>query len=197
LGSPCQNDPCDIYVLRAAGDAARADRVRLVMGHCPWQRVQAPVANWMRARLPGEDVPDGACGIQLFARDTHLGLPHFDHRHRFLPVLFERAGARVVCVAVRARPSAAASSKYSMLERLLAGILDLGGVMWLGIRLLSVDDVVELAPSWRGVERDGLPEPADVPAVAGTDLPCSAALVSRAQGAQSVLPAARAPAPRD
>jgi hypothetical protein len=84
-----------------------------------------------------------------------------------------------------------------MLERLLAVILDLGGVMWLGSRHLSLDDVVELAPSRRGAQQDRPAESADVPAVAGTELQSSAALVSITQGAQSVVPYVRAPAPRD
>jgi dolichol-phosphate mannosyltransferase len=64
-------------------------------------------------------------------RETYLGLPHFDHMHRFLPALYQRAGARVISVPVNHRPRSRGKSKYGMLDRLWVGIVDLLGVMWL------------------------------------------------------------------
>jgi dolichol-phosphate mannosyltransferase len=51
--------------------------------------------------------------------------------HRFLPALFQRAGARVVSVAVRHRPRERGTSKYGLFDRLWVGIVDIFGVMWL------------------------------------------------------------------
>ena len=62
---------------------------------------------------------------------TYLELPKFDHMHRFLPALFQRAGARVISVPVNHRPRARGTSKYGMLDRLWVGIVDIFGVMWL------------------------------------------------------------------
>ena len=64
-------------------------------------------------------------------RETYLGLPYFDHMHRFLPALYQRAGTRVISVPVNHRPRARGTSKYGMLDRLWVGIVDLFGVMWL------------------------------------------------------------------
>jgi dolichol-phosphate mannosyltransferase len=151
LDGDCQNDPRDLGVLLAARDAAQDPRVQLVIGHRRkrqdglWRAVQSRVANGVRARLLGDRIPDSACGIKLFARDAYLSLPRFQHMHRFLPVLFLRAGCRVLSVTVRHRPRTAGRSKYTMAGRLGAGIIDLGGVLWLGLRHVPHDHAVELA----------------------------------------------------
>ena len=85
----------------------------------------------MRARLLHDGTPDTGCGIKLMERETFLRLPYFDHMHRFLPALVQRAGGRVVSVPVTHRPRTRGTSKYGMLGRLKAGIIDLLGVMWL------------------------------------------------------------------
>jgi dolichol-phosphate mannosyltransferase len=137
LDGDCQNDPRDIAALLAARSAAHDETVQLVVGQrvnrrdTPWRRLQSRVANAVRSRLLGDGTPDTGCGIKLFVRETFLALPRFDHMHRFLPALFQREGARVLSVPVSHRPRKAGRSKYGMLDRLGAGILDLVGVMWL------------------------------------------------------------------
>lgn len=127
-----QNDPADIPGLIAARDGAL-----LVMGHRTtrrdtWlRRLQSRVANGVRAALLGDGTPDTGCGIKLMHRDTFLDLPRFDHMHRFLPALFQRAGARVLSVPVKHRPRQRGVSKYGLLDRLWVGIVDILGVMWL------------------------------------------------------------------
>jgi dolichol-phosphate mannosyltransferase len=137
IDGDCQNDPRDIPSLLIARDAARDENVRLIMGcrverhDSSWRRIQSRVANIVRGWLLRDEAPDGGCGLKLFARDTFLKLPRFDHMHRFLPALFMREGARVISVPVNHRPRLAGFSKYGMLDRLGAGIVDLAGVMWL------------------------------------------------------------------
>jgi dolichol-phosphate mannosyltransferase len=132
-----QNDPADIPKLLAARDDPANAGVSLFMGHrvkrrdTGWRRLQSRIANGVRARLLGDATPDTGCGIKLMQRETFLELPRFDHMHRFLPALYQRAGSRVVSVPVNHRPRAAGSSKYGMLDRLWVGIVDLLGVMWL------------------------------------------------------------------
>jgi len=137
LDGDCQNDPHDIPALLAARAAARDESVRLVVGHrierhdTRWRRLQSAIANGVRSRLLSDHTPDTGCGLKLFARDTFLALPRFNHMHRFLPALFLREGARMISIPVRHRPRISGRSKYGMLERLLAGIVDLAGVLWL------------------------------------------------------------------
>jgi dolichol-phosphate mannosyltransferase len=131
-----QNDPADILKLYAAMDAA-ADDVWLVAGYRRqrmdgWLKQAASrVANTVRRFLLQDQAADSACGIKLFARDTFLALPRFNHMHRFLPALVQRQGGQVVSVAVNNRARRYGVSKYGILDRLWVGIVDLLGVMWL------------------------------------------------------------------
>jgi dolichol-phosphate mannosyltransferase len=132
-----QNDPADLPKLLAARSNQSNAEVRLFAGHRAtrkdtwFRRAQSRVANRIRSRLLGDGTPDTGCGIKLMHRETYLGLPYFDHMHRFLPALYQRAGARVVSVPVHHRPRARGVSKYGMLDRLWVGITDILGVIWL------------------------------------------------------------------
>lgn len=132
-----QNDPADIPSLLAAIDNAADGRLSLVMGNRTarrdtWlRRLSSRVANGVRGRMLRDGTPDTGCGIKVFRRDTFLELPRFDHMHRFLPALFQRAGSRVLSVPVRHRSRTAGKSKYGLHNRLWVGIVDLFGVMWL------------------------------------------------------------------
>lgn len=132
-----QNDPADLpRLLAARNDPANTD-VRLIMGNRTtrrdtwFRRLQSRIANGVRSALLGDGTPDTGCGIKLLHRDTYLTLPYFDHMHRFLPALYQRAGSRVISVPVNHRPRTRGQSKYGMLDRLWVGIVDLFGVMWL------------------------------------------------------------------
>src|SRR5690606_35707812 len=88
-------------------------------------------ANAIRSRLLRDETPDTGCGIKLFEREAFLDLPYFDHMHRYLPALMQRAGWQVVSVPVNHRPRTAGVSKYNNFNRALVGIADLRGVAWL------------------------------------------------------------------
>jgi dolichol-phosphate mannosyltransferase len=121
----------------SGGAGAAAGGPLLVAGyrklrHDTWlKRLSSRVANGVRGRLLGDATPDTGCGLKLFEREAFLGLPHFDHMHRFLPALFVRAGGRVVSVEVGHRPRARGRSHYGVWNRLWVGIVDLFGVWWL------------------------------------------------------------------
>jgi dolichol-phosphate mannosyltransferase len=148
-----QNDPADLPVLLAARDRARDPQLLLLTGHRverrdTWlRRVSSSIANRVRSRLLRDDTPDTGCGIKLLHRATFLSLPAFDHMHRFLPALYQRAGAKVLSVPVRHRPRRLGSSKYGMHNRLWAGIVDLGGVGWLMARRWPPVDIDEDPPA--------------------------------------------------
>lgn len=132
-----QNDPADIPALIAA-QAAGGENLKLVMGNRKatrkdsWLRkVSSSVANGVRGWMLKDGTPDTGCGIKLMHRATFLELPRFNHMHRFLPALFQRAGAQVISVPVRHRARTRGSSKYGLHNRLWVGIVDLFGVRWL------------------------------------------------------------------
>ena len=131
-----QNDPADIPKLLAQRDAAAAD-IKLFAG---WRvnrqdsgskRWASKWANAIRARMLRDDTPDTGCGIKLFERTAFLDLPYFDHMHRYLPALMQRAGWQTVSVPVNHRQRTAGVSKYNNLGRALVGVRDLFGVAWL------------------------------------------------------------------
>ena len=131
-----QNDPADIPKLLDGARAADAN-VKLFAG---WRvnrqdsgskRWASKLANAIRARMLRDDTPDTGCGIKLFERDAFLDLPYFDHMHRYLPALMQRAGWQTVSVPVNHRARSTGVSKYNNLNRALVGIPDLRGVGWL------------------------------------------------------------------
>ena len=131
-----QNDPADIPKLLAQRAQAAAN-VKLFAG---WRvnrqdsgskRWASKWANAIRQRMLRDDTPDTGCGIKLFERAAFLDLPYFDHMHRYLPALMQRAGWQTVSVPVNHRPRGAGVSKYNNLGRALVGISDLRGVAWL------------------------------------------------------------------
>ncbi|WP_349656199.1 glycosyltransferase family 2 protein [Xanthomonas sp. 10-10] len=131
-----QNDPADIPKLLIARSQADA-QVKLFAG---WRvnrqdsgskRWASKWANAIRSRMLQDNTPDTGCGIKLFEREAFLDLPYFDHMHRYLPALMQRAGWRTVSVPVNHRHRTAGVSKYNNLNRALVGIRDLRGVAWL------------------------------------------------------------------
>jgi dolichol-phosphate mannosyltransferase len=131
-----QNDPADIPKLLQKRDAA-APEVKLFAG---WRvnrqdtgskRWASKIANAIRSRMLRDSTPDTGCGIKLFEREAFLDLPYFDHMHRYLPALMQRAGWQTVSVPVNHRPRGTGVSKYNNLNRALVGISDLRGVSWL------------------------------------------------------------------
>ncbi|WJI16847.1 glycosyltransferase family 2 protein [Pseudoxanthomonas winnipegensis] len=131
-----QNDPADLPKLLRARDAGDP----LVKLYAGWRvdrkdsgskRWASRYANAIRARMLRDDTPDTGCGTKLFERDAFLDLPYFDHMHRYLPALMQRAGWKTISVPVNHRPRGAGVSKYNNLQRALVGIRDLRGVAWL------------------------------------------------------------------
>ena len=144
-----QNDPADIpALLRVVADSADPT-LKLVIGNRvarrdTWlRRFSSRLANGVRGRLLRDGTPDTGCGIKLMHRATFLALPNFNHMHRFLPALFQRAGARVVSAPVNHRPRTRGESKYGVRNRLWVGIVDLFGVRWLIQRNLTRVHVAE------------------------------------------------------
>lgn len=131
-----QNDPADLPKLLAARDAG-APGVKLYAG---WRvnrqdtgskKWASKWANGIRSRLLRDATPDTGCGTKLFERAAFLDLPYFDHMHRYLPALMQRAGWQTVSVPVNHRQRGAGASKYTNLGRALVGVRDLMGVAWL------------------------------------------------------------------
>lgn len=143
-----QNDPADIPKLLDE----RARSTAMVKLFAGWRvnrvdsgskRWASKLANALRARMLRDATPDTGCGIKLFERAAYLDLPYFDHMHRYLPALMQRAGWQTRSVAVNHRGRSSGASKYTNFGRALVGIRDLFGVSWL-IARSRLTDVEEL-----------------------------------------------------
>ncbi len=145
LDADGQNVPDDIPAMVALAQAYPAGVHFCVAGHrvsrrdTRWKRLQSRVANRVRAAILDDPTPDTGCGLKIMPRATWLALPAFDHVHRFLPALVRRLGGTVSVHEVRHRPRLHERSKYGMWDRLLPGLVDLVGMLWLGRRLRAVE----------------------------------------------------------
>ena len=133
-----QNDPADIPNLyNELINNQASDPWLVVAGYRKkrkdtWlKRISSKYANGIRDRLLRDGTPDTGCGLKVFARDSFLALPYFDHMHRYIPALFQRQGGRVVSVEVNHRHRMQGTSKYGFHNRLWVGIVDILGVRWL------------------------------------------------------------------
>jgi len=132
-----QNDPADIANLILAYRQQQSDRLWMLAGHrhrrrdTGWRRFSSKFANGIRRAILHDDTPDTGCGLKLFRRDKFLSLPYFDHIHRFLPAMMQMAGGQVISVKVGHRSRSHGQSKYGTIDRLMAGIVDMLGVLWL------------------------------------------------------------------
>ena len=147
-----QNDPADIPALLELARATALQRGNDGVLIAGWRnkrrdtwftRWQSKLANGIRSRLLRDGTPDTGCGLKVYARQLFVSLPYFDHMHRFMPALVQRAGGEVHSVAVNHRPRTRGHSHYGLLNRLWAGIVDTAGVMWLA-RRARVPECVEL-----------------------------------------------------
>jgi len=143
-----QNIPSDLPALEAALLAARPARgmaggVRVTRKDTALRRQASAVARWLRRSLLKDDHPDSGCGLKVVDRDIFVNLPFFNHMHRFMPALVRREGGCVIAVPVGHRMRARGLSKYGILDRLLVGISDMLGVIWLLRRMPKTGKVIE------------------------------------------------------
>ena len=146
-----QNNPADIPSLVAAyeqNSAAMGARLMVAGQRMKRQdtlirKISSRVANGVRRAILDDGVRDTGCSLKLFRREDFLGLPFFNHIHRFIPALMKAHGVRIVLVDVSHRPRERGQSKYGLFDRLWVGIHDLVGVSWLIRRTPPRVDVEE------------------------------------------------------
>jgi dolichol-phosphate mannosyltransferase len=156
-----QNVPTDFPALEAAMTDASKDGVMVMAAGIRERRNDSPMrllasrgARWVRTSLLGDTHPDSGCGIKILPRDLFMQLPFFDHMHRFMPTLVRRHGGIVVGVPVAHRARIVGASKYRIVDRLLVGIYDIIGVIWLLRRGPAQGHVTEIMVQKTGRRRN-------------------------------------------
>ena len=154
-----QNVPADLPALEAAlmartggdeGVVGMAAGIRARRQDSPMRLLASRAARWIWRSLLADTHPDSGCGIKILHRSLFLELPFFNHMHRFMPSLVRRHGGIVVGVDVAHRPRLRGSSKYRILDRLVVGISDIIGVIWLLRRAPRHGAVTEITASRKG-----------------------------------------------
>lgn len=145
-----QNNPADIPLLyREYQKHANQNPRVLVAGQRlkrqdnTVRRLSSRIANKARAFMLKDGVRDTGCSLKLFQREDFMGLPFFNHLHRYIPALMLARGVKLTLVDVGHRPRLQGVSKYGLWDRLWVGIADLFGVRWLLSRTRPVIDVKE------------------------------------------------------
>ena len=133
-----QNVPADFSALETAvidaskgGALVMAAGIRQRRNDSPMRLLASRGAKWVRASLLRDTHPDSGCGIKILPRGLFMQLPFFNHMHRFMPSLVRCHGGIVIGVPVAHRPRIVGASKYRILDRLLVGVSDVIGVIWL------------------------------------------------------------------
>lgn len=136
-----QNDPADMVgMLSQISRSDAPDRLAMVQGQRSLRRDSASkvwaskMANGLRGFLLKDEARDSGCGLRVIRADILRSLPFFDHMHRFMPALVRAEGYIVEYRNVGHRQRLHGQSNYTNWGRLLAGLSDLWGVMWLTAR---------------------------------------------------------------
>lgn len=144
-----QNDPTYVTQLVArliegGGKVGIVAGQRLKRTDSGLKRIASRFANRLRGAVLKDGTADSGCGLKALWRDVFLLLPYFDGWHRYLPALVIREGYQVAHIDVVDRKRRHGASKYGIIDRGLAGILDLFGVWWLRRRRKRIPEVVEI-----------------------------------------------------
>jgi dolichol-phosphate mannosyltransferase len=146
LDADGQNDPADLPQLVAALEGADCvGGVRTRRDDPLTRRLASRVANGIRRRVLGDATRDIGCSLRVMRAEFLARIKLFRGGHRFLPVLLEMEGARVVELPVGHRPRRFGRSKYDVRRRLAVVWLDLLAVYWLR-RRIDRYEVKELSP---------------------------------------------------
>ena len=135
-----QNDPSDLpkmidMLKRCKDELILIGGVRVNRKDSITRLWASSFAKYCRFILLKDTHPDSGCGIKVFHKELYFRLPYFDHMHRFLSALALREGAKVLEFDVNHRKRIIGTSNYTNIGRLLVGLFDVLGVIWLRNRM--------------------------------------------------------------
>jgi glycosyltransferase involved in cell wall biosynthesis len=142
-----QNDPADIPrlldKLEEGYDAVlglRENRQDALLV----RKVPSLMANWLIRKVTRVPIRDMGCTLRALRRDLAEALPLYGEMHRFVPVLAQQCGGRMVQIPVRHHPRVAGKTKYN-LSRSVRVLLDLITIQFLSSYLTRPMHVMGLA----------------------------------------------------
>lgn len=133
-----QNDPSDIPRFVEMVRSNKADMIhgyRVRRKDSLVRKLSARIANAFRNWITGKTVRDVGCATSAFRKACVAYLPQFSGMHRFLPALVVMQGFRLAELPANHRPRYRGQSKYNIRNRILVGLADSFGVLWLKKRI--------------------------------------------------------------
>jgi glycosyltransferase involved in cell wall biosynthesis len=128
-----QNDPADIprlvALLEEGYDAVLGQRVDRKDNYII-RKLPSNIGNWIIRNVTGVHIKDLGCTLRAMRRDLADALPLYGEMHRFIPVLAQQYGARMLQVEVQHHPRTAGKTKYNI-TRTFRVMLDLMTVTFL------------------------------------------------------------------
>jgi glycosyltransferase involved in cell wall biosynthesis len=147
LDGDLQNDPADIpMLLDRLGQGYDAVFGLRAKRQDSWliRKLPSLLGNWLIRTVTGVTIKDMGCTLRAMRRDLAEELGLYGEMHRFVPVLAQQCGARVVQVPVRHHPRVAGRTKYT-LSRTVRVLLDLITVQFLNSYLSRPMHIMGLA----------------------------------------------------
>ncbi|MBI3409360.1 MAG: glycosyltransferase family 2 protein [Planctomycetes bacterium] len=142
-----QNDPADIPMLlerlKEGYDAVLGLRAKR-QDHMLIRKIPSFLGNWLIRKVTGVRIKDMGCTLRAMRRELADSLLLYGEMHRFIPVLAQQSGAKLLQVPVRHHPRAAGKTKYT-LSRTFRVFLDLITVKFLHSYLTRPMHVMGLA----------------------------------------------------
>jgi len=142
-----QNDPADIPMLvdklNEGYDAVLGQRANR-QDNFLIRKLPSLMANWLIRKVTGSPFRDMGCTMRAIRRDLASALSLYGEMHRFISVLIQFQGARMIQVPVRHHPRIAGKTKYN-LTRTVRVVLDLITVKFMHSYLTRPMHVLGLA----------------------------------------------------
>jgi len=118
LDGDLQNDPADIPLMiqkmeETGADVVAGRRLKRQDGFL-LRKIPSKIANWLIRKSTGVYLNDYGCTLKVFKRDVAKDLDLYGELHRFIPVLAEMVGAKIVEMNVRHHPRMHGESKYGL-----------------------------------------------------------------------------------
>jgi len=170
LDGDLQNDPADIPMLldrlNEGHDAVFGQRAKR-QDNFVIRKLPSFAANWLIRKVTGSPIKDMGCTLRAMRRDLAEELSLYGEMHRFVPVLAQQYGAKLLQVPVRHHPRVAGQTKYT-LTRSVRVLLDLITVKFLysyltrpmhimglaGLIAMGLGALSLLVPIWNKVFHD-------------------------------------------
>ncbi len=142
-----QNDPADIPLLLEkldeGYDAVFGLRAKRQDGFFI-RKLPSMLGNWLIRKVTGSAIKDMGCTLRAMRRDLAESLCLYGEMHRFIPVLAQHFGAKLLQIPVRHHPRTAGKTKYN-LTRTFRVVLDLITVKFMHSYLTRPMHVMGLA----------------------------------------------------